>query len=214
MSGCGCGIEIADRSQARVLWWLLAINGVMFVAEFGFGLLAHSAALIADAMDMLADAIVYAIALYAVGRAATAKLRAARLSGWFQITLGIAVLLEVLRRFLFGSQPEPGYMLWVALVALIANLICLILISKHRHGEVHMRASWIFSKNDVIANLGVIIAAGLVYGLNSNWPDLLIGLLIALLVVRGGVAILKDVRLEQQALQGEACCNSSCNAKQ
>ncbi len=207
MAGCDCQVEVKDREQARVLWWLLAINGLMFLVEFALGLWADSTALIADALDMLADASVYGIGLYAVGRATTVKVHAARLSGWMQILLGLGVFAEVLRRLLFGSEPDPGYMVIVGFVALVANFICVLLIAKQRNGEVHMRASWIFTKNDLIANLGVILAGGLVYWLGSNWPDLVIGSLVSLLVVRGGVMILKEARAESQ----NSCSQGRCD---
>lgn len=107
---------------------------------------------------MLADATVYGIGLYAVGRATSIKLRAASISGIFQIVLALGVMAEIVRRLIWGSEPEALFMIGVSIVALIANVVCLALISKHRDGEVHMRASWIFSKNDVIANSGVILA--------------------------------------------------------
>lgn len=196
MSGCGCEVEIKDREQSRVLIQLLAINGVMFVAEIIAGIIGDSTALIADSLDMLADATVYAIGLYAVGRSLAAKTKAAHISGIFQVMLGLGVLFDIIRRFIVGSEPESLMMIVVGIVALIANTLCLRLIYKHRQGEVHMRASWIFSKNDVIANLGVIIAGALVAWLASPWPDLIIGLIIATVVVRGGVHIIKDANSE------------------
>lgn len=198
MAGCGCGeVEITDAAQKGVLVWLLSINGVMFLGEAVVGLLSDSSGLLADSLDMLADASVYGIALYAVGRAPVIKTRAARWSGYLQIALACGVLLDILRRFVFGSNPEPGWMVIVGLVALAANVTCLILLQRHRHGEVHMRASWIFSKNDVIANVGVIVAGGLVALVGSRWPDLIIGLVIAMVVFRGGVTILKDAAKEE-----------------
>ena len=196
MSGCGCEVEIKNKEQSRVLILLLAINGVMFVAEIIAGIIGDSTALIADSLDMLADATVYAIGLYAVGRSLADKARAAHISGIFQVMLGLGVLFDIVRRFIVGSEPESFMMIAVGCVALIANTICLKLIYKHRQGEVHMRASWIFSKNDVIANLGVIIAGVLVAWLASPWPDLIIGLIIATIVVRGGLHIIKDANSE------------------
>jgi len=192
MSGCGCDIEITDRQQSRVLITLLAINLAMFFIEAGFGLWADSSALIADSLDMLADATVYGIGLYAVGRSDDLKLRAAHMSGRFQILLGLLVLGDALRRFILGSEPEPILIMAIGGIALVANTVCLLLISTHRQGEVHMRASWIFSKNDVIANLGVIAAGLLVYTLGSSLPDLMIGIVIAAVVIRGGITILSD----------------------
>jgi len=197
MSAC-CEIEIKNREQSRVLILLLSINGVMFLGEIVAGVIGDSTALIADSLDMLADASVYAIALYAVGRSPGVKARAAHLSGVFQIVLGLGVLFDILRRFVVGSEPESLLMVLVGLVALVANSLCLILIHKYRQDEVHMRASWIFSKNDVIANLGVICAGLLVAWLGSPWPDLIIGLVIVLVVVRGGLHIIKDATSEKQ----------------
>jgi Co/Zn/Cd efflux system component len=192
MAGCGCEVEIKDKSERRVLIALLLINGVMFVAEFGIGWWAQSTALIADALDMLADAMVYSVGLYAVGRTLQVKAHAARLSGSLQVLLGLLVLADILRRFIVGSEPVSTMMMGMGLVALLANVACLILIYRHREGEVHMRASWIFSKNDVIANLGVILAGGLVAWSGSRLPDLVIGLLVVIVVIRGGILILKD----------------------
>lgn len=200
MSGCGCEVEISDRQQGRTLWILLAINAVMFVVEIVIGWLAESTGLIADSIDMLADAAVYAIAMYAVGRSMTVKITAARLSGVFQVLLAFAVIADVSRRFIVGSEPESLLMIATGLLALVANIACLVLIAKHREGEVHMRASWIFSKNDVIANLGVIVAGILVALLDSRLPDLIVGALITLLIMRGGILIIRDARSEQRKL--------------
>ena len=200
MSGCNCEFEIKNREQSRVLIVLLGINAVMFVVEITLGFLSESTALIADSLDMLADATVYGIGMYAVGRPMSAKIRAAHLSGVFQILLGALVSLDVFRRFVGGSEPESLLMISVGLVALMANVICLKLISKHREGEVHMRASWVFSKNDVIANLGIIVGGLLVYTLDSRYPDLLIGLAISIVVIRGGMQILRDAGDEKKQL--------------
>mgnify|MGYP000007860134 FL=1 len=201
MSDCGCEFEARNQAERRVLIALMAINGVMFVAEFALGWLAQSTGLIADSLDMLADATVYAISLYAVGRAAAAKQTAARLSGWLQISLACLVLMDVLRRTFLGSDPQSAWMIGVALVALIANVACMWLIRKHRDGEVHMRAAWIFSANDVIANVGLILAGVLVAATGSRWPDLVIGLIVASVVLRGGIRILHESK-QRPAPQG------------
>jgi len=171
----------------------------MFVAEVVTGIHAESTGLIADSLDMLADAAVYGIGLYAVGRAINAKIHAALASGYFQMALALVVVLDVCRRAVFGSDPEPMYMVFVGLIALGANIVCLALISKHRDGGVHMRASWIFSRNDVIANTGVILSGGLVYLSGVRWPDLVVGVVIAYIVFRGGMAIIADARNEMAA---------------
>ena len=195
MAGCGCGVEIKDKSERRVLIVLLLINGIMFFTELGIGWWAQSTALIADALDNLADAMVYGVGLYAVGRSLLVKANAAHISGILQVLLGLLVLVEIVRRIIVGSEPVSTLMVGMGFIALIANITCLILIAKHREGEVHMRASWIFSMNDVIANLGVILAGGLVAWTGSRLPDLVIGLLVALVVIRGGVLILQDAKV-------------------
>jgi cation diffusion facilitator family transporter len=205
MAGCGCGEGIAGDSAAerRVLWLVLALNATMFVVEGVGGWLAESTGLLADALDMLADATVYGIALWAVGRHAGHKLTAARLSGWLQLALGLGVLLDVLRRLAFGSTPEPPMIGIIGLLALAANVACLLLLQRHREGEMHMRASWIFTKNDVIANLAVLAAGGLVAWTGSRLPDLVAGFGIAALVIRGGVNILRET-----AAVRPPCCPS------
>jgi len=166
----------------------------MFLTEIVLGWLAESAGLIADSLDMLADAFVYGLSLYAVGKGIQKQSSAARVSGVLQIILGAGVLLEVLRRFFFGSEPESVLMMGVGAVALVANVYCLMLLSQHRDGGVHMRASWIFSTNDVIANVGVIVSGLLVWALGSRYPDLIVGAIISFVVVRGGVQILSEAR--------------------
>lgn len=193
-----CDIEVKDREEGRILIVLLCINAFMFFIEITLGILSESTALIADSLDMLADAIVYGIGLYAVGKAEIVKIKAAHLSGIFQILLGLIVIADVVRRLIYGSEPESMLMIIVGVLALIANVFCLVLISKHRDGDVHMRASWIFSKNDVIANLGIIIGGALVYLLESRYPDLIIGVVISLIVIRGGICIIKDSNNERQ----------------
>lgn len=196
MANCECSIEISNREQGKVLIILLGINALMFLVEITLGIISESTALIADSLDMLADATIYGIALYAVGRAGALKIKAAFASGILQLLFGVIVAVDVLRRLIWGSDPESLLMIAVGLLALIANTICLLLIAKHRQGEVHMRASWIFSKNDVIANLGIIIGGGLVYLLDSRFPDLIIGMMIAILVMRGGLLIIKEAKGE------------------
>lgn len=196
MSGCGCEIEIKDQEQKAVLYWLLGINAVMFIIEMSVGLLADSTALIADSLDMLADAVVYGVGIYAVGKTVVHKANAAKVSGYFQLALGLLILFDIARRATFGSGPESMLMMGMGGVALIANVICLAIIRKQKNGEVHMRASWIFSANDVIANIGVILAGVMVYLFDTRWPDLVIGFIVSIVVLRGAVLILKDARQE------------------
>ncbi len=199
MSDCGCDIEITDKEQKSVLVTLLMINGFMFVFEISLGWYAQSTGLIADSFDMLAAATVYAIGLYAIGKSLRHKANAALLSGWLQALLALLIFADVIRRVLMGSEPVSAFMMGVGVIALIANVYCLMLIKKHKDGEVHMRASWIFSKNDVIANAGVIIAGFLVWSFESRWPDLVIGSLIVLVIFNGARHIILDAKCELAA---------------
>jgi len=202
MSECGCGAEQADKLEQKTLIVLLAINASMFVAELVLGWLAQSTGLIADSLDMFADAAVYGISLYAVGKGVLHQAKAAQISGFFQVVLGLGVLVEVLRRLVYGSEPQSLLIMSVGAIALFANVICLVLISKHKEGGVHMRASWIFSTNDVIANLGVIVSGVLVAILGSRFPDLVVGTIIAVIVTRGGIKILKDAKETRESVKG------------
>ncbi|WP_454865525.1 cation transporter [Pseudomonas hormoni] len=182
--------ELTASKEASTLKILLGINAAMFVIEMGAGLIAQSAGLVADSLDMFADAAVYGLALYAVGRSARLQVRAAHLAGFFQIVLALGVLVEVARRFLYGSEPESMLMMGIGTVALVANVSCLLMIYGHREGGAHMKASWIFSANDVLANIGVIAAGALVAWTGSSYPDLVIGTVVGLIVLNGARRIL------------------------
>jgi len=185
------GTAAEDAAEARILKILLAINGAMFILEIVVGFIAQSTGLIADSVDMFADAAVYALALFAVGKAAAQKLRAARFSGWIQLLLAFGVLAEVVRRVMFGSEPISTLMMLMGAVALVANVVSLLLVARKRDRGVHMKASYIFSANDVIANLGLILAGALVAWSGSPYPDLIIGTIIGLVVLSGAYRILK-----------------------
>ena len=181
---------ISAEQESGTLRWLLGINAVLFVVEMTAGLIAHSTGLIAESLDNFADAAVYGLALYAVGHSVKMQVRAAHLAGVLQLILAVGVLAEVVRRFVFGSEPESLVMMGIAFIALIANTTCLLLISKHREGGAHMKASWIFSANDVVINLGVITAGALVAWTGSNYPDLIIGSIAGIIVLNGARRIL------------------------
>jgi cation diffusion facilitator family transporter len=188
--------------ERGTLLLLIAINGVMFIVELATGWWAQSMGLIADSLDMLADAGVYGVALLAVGASSVRKAQAAAASGCIQLGLACLVLVEVLRNWLYGSEPSSGLMIGVSVVALIANTACLYVLRKHRHGEVHMRASWIFSTTDVQANVGVILAGILVSTTASSAPDLIIATVVGGIVVRGGVRILRDALAALEEARG------------
>jgi Co/Zn/Cd efflux system component len=191
---------MSARLQASALRLVLGINAAMFVIEFGAGWMAQSTGLIADSFDMLADAIVYAISLSVVFSSDAGRAKSATLSGVFQVSLGLGALFEVARRYLVGSSPEPAYMILVSLVALTANVVCLRVITKHRDDGVHMKASWIFSRNDVLANISVIVSGVLVATTAMASWDLVAGVGIGFLVLSGGYRILKAASEAKAAL--------------
>ena len=183
--------EPTRPGEVNALRIAFAINGAMFLGESIGGVVADSSALIADSLDMFADAAVYGIALYGAGRALEGQRKAARLSGWMQLALAGGAAFEVARRALAGSEPESTLMMGVALVALLANATTMWLLAGHRRGGAHMKASWIFTTNDVLANIGVIVGGALVGITGTRIPDLVVGGVIALVVFTGAVRILR-----------------------
>lgn len=177
----------------------MALNATMFVAEVTAGLLAHSSGLIADGLDMLADASAYAIALIAVGRGVQFKANAAMSSGVLLLLLGLGVLADVVRRSISGEPPEGVWMIAVAAVALVVNAMVLRLLSKHRDGEVHLRATWIFTRVDVIANAAVVLAGVAVLLTGIRYFDLVVGGLIGLYVTKEALEILRDAKEAREA---------------
>ncbi|MHB0754116.1 cation transporter [Polaribacter sp. M15] len=185
-------ITESTRSQSKLLWTVLIINFAFFIIEMSTGLISKSMGLVADSLDMLADSFVYGLSLIAVGGTVLKKKRIAKYAGYFQITLAIIGIVEVIRRFLgYESLPVFSTMIIVSVFALIANGICLYLLQKSKSQEAHMRASMIFTSNDIIINLGVITAGVLVNWLHSGIPDLIIGIIVFGLVIQGAFRILK-----------------------
>jgi len=139
---------------------------------------------------MLADSIVYALALFAVGTSIIIKKRIGKIAGYFQISLAVIGFIEIIRRFIGIEVPSFKLMIIVSSFALIANILCLIILQKSKSKEVHMQASMIFTSNDVIVNLGVIIAGTLVYFTKSRLPDLIVGIIVLFIVIKGAQKIL------------------------
>lgn len=175
--------------QRRLLWVVLLINFSFFVLEMTTGFISGSMGLVADSLDMLADALVYGLSLLAVGATVARKKNVARYSGYFQATLAVLGFVEVLRRF-FGVEALPDFrtMIVVSVLALIANGVCLYLLQRSKDREAHMQASMIFTSNDVIINLGVITAGVLGLWLGSGIPDLVIGAIVFVIVTLGAVS--------------------------
>jgi len=182
----------ADTLQKKMLWAVLIINFSFFLIEMTTGLISKSMGLVADSLDMLADAFVYAISLFAVGGSILLKKKIARIAGYFQIILATIGLSEIVRRFIgLEMLPDFSTMIIVSILALIANAFSLYLLQKAKSNEAHMKASMIFTSNDIVINLGVIIAGVLVNWLQSGYPDLIVGMIVFIIVIKGALRILQ-----------------------
>lgn len=181
-----------DRQQRRTLLTVLALNAGLAVALGLGGWSADSSALLANAVDNASDAAVYLISFLAIGRAGSWKRGAARFSGVMLLIFGAGVLLDAGRRFLVGTEPIGPTMMGLAIVAAVINLICLRLIRRQHSSDVNMKAAETFSFNDSASNGGILVAGGLVLWLNQSWPDLVVGVLVAAIAVKGGVDIRRD----------------------
>ena len=190
------GVELEklarQADQRRVLVIVLAVNLTMFFAEFGAGLIAGSSALMADATDMLADAFVFGLSLYAIARSDRWKAGVAAFKGALILVLGLGILVNVVVKIQSGVPPSSTLMLVFGGLALVANVVCLGLLWRFRRQDVNMASTWECSRNDVISNIGVLAAAGLVAATSSPWPDILIGLAMAVVVLRSAVRVLGD----------------------
>jgi hypothetical protein len=188
------GEVAADNGSTdkRLLWTVLVINFSVFAVEIIAGLLAHSMGLVADSLDELADALVYALSIYAISGTAAMKNRIARSSGVLQLSLALWGFVEVVRRFV-GNEPVPNFIAMIAMscVALAGNAASLYFLRKTKTEEVHIKAMQIFTSNDVIVNIGVIVSAILVAALHSKIPDLVIGAIVFSIVLRGAVQIFR-----------------------
>lgn len=189
----------ATATLRRVLVTVLAINAAMFVGELAVGLWAGSAALIADSADMFGDAFVYAVSLYALERSSRWKAGAAALKGGIILLLGMMVIVEIASRIASGEPPVSGLMLATSVVALAANLVCFRLLWRFRSHDVNMASTFECSRNDLIANSGVIVAALGVWLTASPWPDIVVAAMIALVFLRSAVRVLRAAVAELRA---------------
>lgn len=189
-----CEVRPIEGRQRRVLRWVLAINAAMFVVELGAGFLARSTALVADSADMLGDAIVYGFSLYVVARGPAWQARGALLKGGVMAAFGVGVLLEVGAKLARGVTPDAALMSGVGLLALGANASALFLLWGHRADDLNMRSVWLCSRNDVLANLGVLVAALGVHVTGGAWPDILVGLAIAALFLASAAHVVRTAR--------------------
>ena len=186
----GCELTKLKKHQTQVLWIVLFINLGMFVVEFGAGIRAASLSLAGDALDMLGDALVYASSLYVVNKGRKAQAGSAFFKGVLMFLLAIALFARATYQLFAGITPAATLMSAVGLLALLANLICLLLLSRHRKDNLNMSSVWLCSRNDIIANTSVLVAAGLVFLTHSGLPDLAVGFMLTFVFARSAGQVL------------------------
>jgi cation diffusion facilitator family transporter len=187
-----CEIAALRDSHGRVLKAVLIINAVMFIVEGWAGIAAHSTSLLADALDMFGDALVYGFSLFVLARSERWQTRAALTKGVFMLVFGLGVLAEAIYKVLHPIMPGVEVMGLIGGLALVANLVCFFLLYRHRNDNLNMSSTWLCSRNDLLANIGVLLAAAGSYLFTSRWPDILIGCLIASLFLSSAVNVLRQ----------------------
>lgn len=194
-------LDVLRSSHKTVLIVVLVINAVLFIVEGAAGLLANSTALLADSLDMLGDSLVYGFSLYVLGRSAAWKAKAALLKGAIMAIFGIAVLLEAVHKMTTGVVPVAELMGIVGLLVLLGNGFCFVVLYRHRSDDLNMRSTWLCSRNDIVANVAVLGAAGAVIAFNSHWPDIVVGVSIAALFLKSGLVVLRESLGELRTLK-------------
>lgn len=196
MSDCchdkACELEALRARQSATLKTVLALNALMFVVEASAGVIAGSTALLADSLDMLGDALVYGVSLYAVQQSLREKAMAAMFKGVVMALFGLFVLARIGYAVLFPAAPDSALMGGIGVLALLVNAACLALLTGHRGEDINMRSIWLCSRNDIIANAGVLIAAAAVWLTASAWPDVVVGIAIAALFLRSAWYVLRE----------------------
>ncbi len=191
-SGCGNDLDGFSTHHRKVLWFLFYINLTMFLVEMAYGWLGNSHALWADSLDMLGDALIFGASIFVLNREEKLKARVALGKGILMGTLSLVFLFSALLRFLEPSNPDPEIIGVVGALALVANLICVLCLFKFRNQDLNMRSTWLCARNDILANLGVIFAAGAIHLFHSFWPDILIATVICLFILNSSISIMKE----------------------
>ena len=191
-SSCGNDLDGFSTHHRKVLWFLFYINLTMFLVEMAYGWLGNSHALWADSLDMLSDALILGASIFVLNREEKLKARVALGKGILMGTLSLVFLFSALLRFLEPSNPDPEIIGVVGALALVANLICALCLFKFRNQDLNMRSTWLCARNDILANLGVIFAAGAIHLFHSFWPDILIATVICLFILNSSISIMKE----------------------
>ena len=189
-------LEKLQKRQSKVLWIILAINAVMFVVEFSGGIKAASLSLTGDSLDMLGDALVYGCSLYVIQKGKKAQARSAILKGGIMFISAIAVFARATYQLFAQTVPTVQLMGEIGILALLANLICFLLLIRHRNDNINMSSVWLCSRNDIIANTSVLLTAGLVFLTGSFLPDFILGLLLTVVFAKSAGKVLQKARAE------------------
>lgn len=185
-------IALLRGRQAWVLKVVLALNAGMFVIEVFTGILAGSTALLADSLDMLGDALVYGFSLYVIAKNERWRVTTALVKGLIMAAFGLGVLFEAVHKVFHPFVPMVEMMGIIGLLALAANTICFAMLWRHRGDDINMQSTWLCSRNDVIANIAVLLAAAGVWLLNSMWPDVVVGSIIAILFLQSALYVINE----------------------
>jgi cation diffusion facilitator family transporter len=196
-----CELDALRIRQAATLKTVLALNATMFVVELAAGLAAGSVSLLADSLDMLGDTLVYGVSLYVVDRGLRSKAKAAFIKGIAMAVFGLFVLAQAGYRVCHPQMPEFSLMAGIGLLALICNMTCLWLLWRHRSDDINMRSVWLCSRNDIIANVSVLVAAGLGWWVQSPWPDLAVGVALAALFLKSAASVLREASTQLRTVQ-------------
>ena len=198
-----CAVVALRERQGRTLRIVLAINVMLFLVELGAGIVASSTSLMADSLDSLGDALVYAFSLYVLFRSERWRAGAALLKGLIMMGFGLAIAGALVVRALAPVVPVAEMIGGFGLFALACNLTCLILLTRHRSDDINMKSVWLCSRNDIIANGGVLLAAGGVAATGSMWPDYIIGAIIAVIFLHSAFDVVsqavRELRIEPDA---------------
>ena len=194
MSHCcekkSCEIAELKNKHARILWIVLLINFTMFFFEGIMGIKAHSSSLLADALDMLGDALVYGFSLFVLAKSVRWQTIASCIKSGFMFLFGLLVLGETIYKIFIPTIPHVGLMTSIGLLALTANICCFLLLYKYRDNNLNMSSTWLCSRNDLIANVGILVAACLTYLFISKWPDILVGIIIVIIFLKSAYTIM------------------------
>ncbi len=191
-----CEITALVNKHRKVLQVVLVINALMFIVEGIAGALAHSTSLMADALDMFGDALVYGLSIYVITESSRKQVKASMVKGIFMLFFAAVVLSEAAYKILYPVVPDASTIGIIGSIALLANLVCFYMLFTHREDNLNMSSTWLCSRNDLIANVGVLCAGYLTYLLTSRWPDIIIGVLIAGLFLKSSIYVLRQARYE------------------